>query len=94
MLRLTKSVLFTAAALTLPSFRYSFRSASKLPFNFSSNCRMSTGQSEVDAALINASTDPAINPKAPTFFDKLIKKEISANILFEDDLWYAVYTIM
>jgi hypothetical protein len=34
---------------------------------------------------IAASTDPAINPFAPTFFDKIVKKEIPSTIIFEDD---------
>lgn len=42
---------------------------------------------EVNAAHAAASTDPAINPNAPTFFDKLVKKEIPSNIIYEDDLW-------
>jgi len=45
--------------------------------------------SEQEAAAIAASTDPAINPAAPTFFDKLVSKEIPANIIFEDDLCLA-----
>ena len=40
---------------------------------------------EVDASAIAKSTDPAINPSAPTFFDKLVAKQIPANIIFEDD---------
>lgn len=40
---------------------------------------------EVDAAVIAKSSDPAINPAAPTFFDKLVAKQIPANIIFEDD---------
>ena len=36
-------------------------------------------------AQIASSTDPAINPNAPTFFDKLVKKEIPSTILYEDD---------
>ena len=40
---------------------------------------------EVDAALKASSTDPAINPNAPTFFDKLISKEIPSKIIYEDD---------
>ncbi len=40
---------------------------------------------EVSAALSSASTDPAINPAAPTFFDKLVSKEIPANIIYEDE---------
>jgi histidine triad (HIT) family protein len=40
---------------------------------------------EVSAAAIAASTDPAINPNAPTFFDKIVSKDIPANIIYEDD---------
>ena len=29
---------------------------------------------EVEAAAIAASSDPAINPKAPSFFDKIVSK--------------------
>lgn len=50
---------------------------------------MSTGNTEVDAAAAAASTDPAINPNAPTFFDKLVSKEIPANIIYEDDICLA-----
>ena len=45
--------------------------------------------SEVDAAQTAASTDPAINPAAPTFFDKIVSKEIPADVIFEDDLCLA-----
>ena len=44
-----------------------------------------SGSSEEDKAAIAASTDPAINPAAPTFFDKLVSKEIPAAIIYEDD---------
>lgn len=44
---------------------------------------------EVSAAQASASTDPAINPNAPTFFDKLVSKQIPANIIYEDDLCMA-----
>jgi len=46
-------------------------------------------QDEVAAAIDSSSTDASINPFAPTFFDKLIRKEISSNIIFEDDLCMA-----
>jgi hypothetical protein len=36
--------------------------------------------SEVDAAAKALSTDPAINPSAPTFFDKIVSKEIPAQV--------------
>jgi hypothetical protein len=35
---------------------------------------------EVDAAAQALSTDPAINPSAPTFFDKIVSKEIPAQV--------------
>eukprot|EP00601_Ochromonadales_sp_CCMP2298_P010168 CAMPEP_0173252160 /NCGR_PEP_ID=MMETSP1142-20121109/20562_1 /TAXON_ID=483371 /ORGANISM="non described non described, Strain CCMP2298" /LENGTH=115 /DNA_ID=CAMNT_0014185151 /DNA_START=135 /DNA_END=479 /DNA_ORIENTATION=+ len=49
---------------------------------------MSTSD-EVSAAQIAASSDPAINPAAPTFFDKIVSKEIPATIIHEDDLCLA-----
>ena len=45
--------------------------------------------SEVEASAAAASSDPAINPAAPTFFDKLVKKEIPATIIYEDDICMA-----
>ena len=44
---------------------------------------------EVLAADQAKSTDPAINPQAPTFFDKLVSKEIPADLIYEDDLCIA-----
>ena len=44
---------------------------------------------EVDLAQQAASTDPAVNPHAPTFFDKIVSKEIPAKVIFEDDLCLA-----
>lgn len=35
------------------------------------------------------SSDPAINPAAPTLFDKIVSKEIPADIIHEDDLCIA-----
>ena len=40
---------------------------------------------EVLAAERAKSTDPAINPDAPTFFDKIVSKEIPADVIYEDD---------
>jgi hypothetical protein len=48
----------------------------------------STTSSEVNAAQTAASTDPAINPYAPTFFDKIVSKDIPAKIIYEDDIWF------
>eukprot|EP00605_Chrysophyceae_sp_TOSAG23-4_P000314 GSChrysophyteH1.ASY1.ANO1.359.1 assembled CDS len=45
--------------------------------------------SEVTAAAQAASTDPAINPLAPTFFDKIVDKSIPADIIHEDELCLA-----
>jgi len=61
------------------SFNYSLR-------NFIAKPRLMSALSEVDAAAIASSTDPAINPSAPTFFDKIVSKEIPANIIYEDEL--------
>ena len=44
---------------------------------------------EVDEALKASSTDPAINPNAPTFFDKIVSKVIPSTIIYEDDLCLA-----
>ena len=41
---------------------------------------------ESEKAAAAASTDPAINPAAPTFFDKIVNKEIPADVIYEDDL--------
>eukprot|EP00602_Paraphysomonas_sp_CaronLab_P006274 CAMPEP_0185024280 /NCGR_PEP_ID=MMETSP1103-20130426/7288_1 /TAXON_ID=36769 /ORGANISM="Paraphysomonas bandaiensis, Strain Caron Lab Isolate" /LENGTH=138 /DNA_ID=CAMNT_0027557201 /DNA_START=153 /DNA_END=569 /DNA_ORIENTATION=+ len=45
--------------------------------------------SEVDQAAAAASSDPAINPNVPTFFDKIVSKEIPADVIYEDDLCLA-----
>ena len=44
---------------------------------------------EVDLSKIAASSDPAINPNAPSFFDKIVSKEIPSTIIYEDDLCMA-----
>lgn len=62
------------------AFRYS------APSSFSNKIRT---MSEVTAAAEAASTDPAINPNAPTFFDKIVDKSINADIIHEDDLCLA-----
>lgn len=55
-----------------------------------SDRKMSTQQStEEILASAAASSDPALNPALPTFFDKLISKEVPCDILFEDDLCMA-----
>lgn len=50
---------------------------------------MSSEANEMDAAQVAASSDPAINPAAPTFFDKFVSKEIPTTIIYEDDLCMA-----
>ena len=47
--------------------------------------RSMSSSDEVSAADRAASTDPAINPAAPTFFDKIVSKEIPSTIIHEDD---------
>jgi diadenosine tetraphosphate (Ap4A) HIT family hydrolase len=56
---------------------------------FSTSTFLNMSSNEVSAAEIAASTDPAINPESPTFFDKLIDKSIPADIIYEDDLCMA-----
>lgn len=58
-------------------------------FRFPNYLQMSELATEVDAARIAASTDPAVNPHAPTFFDKIVSKEIPAKVIYEDDLCLA-----
>lgn len=36
-----------------------------------------------------AAATAGIDPNAPTFFDKIVKKEVKANIIYEDDLCMA-----
>ena len=45
--------------------------------------------SEVSAADLAQSSDPAVNPNAATFFDKLVSKDIPADIIYEDELCMA-----
>lgn len=73
--------LVAAAPLGTNLFSRSFTSSTAL--------MSEANHSEVEAAKIAASTDPAINPHAPTFFDKIVKKEIPAKIIYEDDLCLA-----
>ena len=47
--------------------------------------RSMSSSDEVSAAERAASTDPAINPAAPSFFDKIVSKEIPSTIIYEDD---------
>jgi histidine triad (HIT) family protein len=58
-------------------------------FNKRSFTVMSSIINEVDESIKASSTDPAVNPNAPTFFDKLVSKDIPADIIFEDDLCLA-----
>ena len=58
------------------------RSFSKVRIQF--RRKMSNLVDEAAAARIASSSDPAINPQAPTFFDKLVAKQIPSTILYED----------
>jgi hypothetical protein len=82
-----------AARATCVTFSHSFRSYNAQRFikpTFSSSfIRNMSSENEVNAAEVAASTDPAINPRAPTFFDKLVSKDIPADVIFEDDLCMA-----
>ena len=51
--------------------------------------RLMSAMDEVNAAAIAASSDASINPAAPTFFDKIVSKEIPAAVIYEDDLCMA-----
>jgi histidine triad (HIT) family protein len=44
---------------------------------------------ESAAAAAAAESDPALNPRAATFFDKIVSKEIPADLVHEDDLCMA-----
>lgn len=88
-----KSILRVACIAPLLTKRSPFvlRPLSLYQFNskkFHTSKIMSTTD-EVAAAAIASSSDPAINPAAPTFFDKIVSKVIPANIIFEDDLCLA-----
>lgn len=74
-------------------FSHTYRSTQVQHFRiplFSANSirKMSSGN-EVNAADAAASTDPAINPNAPTFFNKIVSKDIPADVIFEDDICMA-----
>jgi len=45
--------------------------------------------SESEKAVEAASSDPAVNPNAPTFFDKIVAKEIPSDVIYEDDMCMA-----
>ena len=80
--------LLKSSLLLLSPRQITFTSA--FPNNFVQRNQYSSSSflsmiNEVDASAIAKSTDPAINPSAPTFFDKLVAKQIPANIIFEDD---------
>jgi len=57
--------------------------ASRYPFTTSSILQKDMSSDEVVNAEIAASTDPAINPNAPTFFDKLVDGSIPADIIYQ-----------
>lgn len=76
-------------SLSSTACRAIFLRSAPLGLKTSSFLSMSSSSSEVDAATAAASTDPAVNPNAPTFFDKLVSKEIPSKIIYEDDLCQA-----
>ena len=76
------------------AFRHQFRSTDLFfnPLSYSSfhaTQKISMSSDEAAKAIEAASTDPAINPHAPTFFDKIIDKSIPADVIYEDDLCMA-----
>jgi len=81
---------YLALAPTVIKSSSCFISSSR-PFHRSASVFHSTTNmsDEVLAADQAKSTDPAINPQAPTFFDKLVSKEIPADLIYEDDLCIA-----
>ena len=81
--------LVKSSILCVPSLVPSF-SPKSFFFHHSTSNNMSD---EVSAAEQAQSTDPAINPLAPTFFDKLVSKEIPADLIYEDDLCIAFHDI-
>ncbi len=72
-------------AHSLPSIKYRARVVPHPSFVSIYKC---FSHKSVMSEIVNSdsSTDPAINPNAPTFFDKLVRKEIPARIAYEDDL--------
>ena len=85
--------IFTFALINNTSLVSSFESRSRSYF-LSTSSRLihnthHMSASEVERAAIAASTDPAINPAAPTFFDKLVSKEIPSKTLYEDEICMA-----
>ena len=63
-----------------------------LPYSFThtyTTLTHRTMSSEVSAAEQAQSSDPAVNPNAATFFDKLVSKDIPADIIYEDELCMA-----
>ncbi len=85
-IRLNSIKLVTALLSTPLSTSFSRCQSSSFYCN-PSRFMSASAEGEVDLAAAAASTDPAVNPFAPTFFDKIVKKEIPANIIYEDDLW-------
>jgi hypothetical protein len=68
--------------------KFATRQARVVPAPTFQRLFMSTNSEEAKAAQDAASTDAAVNPNAPTFFDKIVSKEVKANIIYEDDLWW------
>jgi len=76
-------------SLASPALLHTARVARHCALLFPTRLYAKKMSSEVDAAAAAASTDPAINPNAPTFFDKIVSKEIPAAIIHEDELCLA-----
>jgi histidine triad (HIT) family protein len=84
-LLLTTTVFFARAS----GFRPASRFTSTVFKNHSLVTRAMSNSDEVSAAAAAASEDPAVNPAAPTFFDKITSKEIAVDTIYEDDLCMA-----
>ncbi len=56
---------------------------------FSSSTKKNTMSDEVTKANEASSTDPAINPNLPTFFDKIVDGSIPATVIYQDELCMA-----
>ena len=89
-MRLGPLILTTSVFLARTAgFRPSFRLVNNLLKKDKYLTRNMSSSDEVNAAAVAASEDPAINPAAPTFFDKITSKEIAVDTIYEDDLCMA-----
>ena len=88
-MRFSSLVLASTALLTQRNIVQAFRPAVGNSNLAGSSIIARMSSDEVAAAANAASEDPALNPKAPTFFDKITSKEIPVDLLYEDDLCMA-----